>query len=157
MYGSIEQADSYIATHYSPKSAVRKRWESLSDDEKTVFLTNAFEAIEALPFRGRKAAPEQTAAFPRLPYQYGKTDEGAPQRVKSAETELALWLSDENKRESSEKRSQLIADGVKSFSIGDLSESYGEPQKGSQTFSAQSCTKAMELLTPYLSGGYDIC
>lgn len=157
MYATIEQADSYIITHYSSKSAARKRWEALSDDEKTVFLINAFEAIEALPFRGRKASLEQTAAFPRLPYQYGKTDEGAPQRVKFAEIELALWLSDESKRESSEKRAQLIADDVKSFSVGDLSESYGGGSESVQTFSAVSCKKAAELLSPYLSGGFEMC
>lgn len=156
MYSTIEYADSYIATHYSSKSAARRRWEALSDDEKTVFLTNAFEAIEVLPFRGRKAADGQNTAFPRLPYQYGRTEEGAPQRVKSAEIELALRLSDESKRESSEKRAQLIADGVKSLSVGDLSESYGDSSAVPQTFSASSCKKAMELLSPYLTGGFEM-
>lgn len=157
MYSSIEQADSYITTHYSSESAARRRWEALTDDEKTVFLTNAFEAIEILPFRGRKAVPGQNTAFPRLPYQYGRSEEGAPQRVKFAEAELALWLSDESKRESYEKRAQLIADGVKSFSVGDLSESYGGGSESVQTFSAYSCKKAVELLSPYLMGGFEIC
>ena len=157
MYSSVELADSYISAHYTSGSSERKRWEAFSDEDKTVYLNNAFTAIEALPFGGRKAVLGQETAFPRLPYQYGKTDGGAPQRVKLAEIELALWLSDEKKREASQKRAQLITDGVKSFSVGDLSESYGGASEGIQTLSAKSCKKAMELLAPYLSGGFDLC
>lgn len=157
MYTSIQFADTYISARYALGSATGKRWSSLSDEEKTVFLTSAFDAIEAMPFRGKKVSPHQNNAFPRLPYQYGRTEEGAPQRVKYAEVELALWLSDRKKRESSEKRTQLIADGVKSFSVGDLSESYSDSSETTRTFTAVSCKKAMELLAPYLSGGVDIC
>lgn len=157
MYSSVEFADSYISTHYTSDSSERKRWDVLSDEDKTVYLNNAFEAIEALPFGGRKAVLGQETAFPRLPYQYGKTNEGAPQRVKLAEIELALWLSDEKRHKTSQKRAQLIADGVKSFSVGDLSESYSETSDSIQTIFAKSCKKAMKLLTPYLSGGYDLC
>lgn len=157
MYSSVELADSYVKSHYTAGSEELSRWDALLEENKKVYLTNAFEAIEALPFRGRKAALGQETAFPRLPYQYGNTDEGAPKRVINAEIELALWLSDEKKKKTSRKRSQLIADGVKSFSVGDLSESYGEAENGSQKLTAQSCKKAMELLSPYLSGGFEIC
>jgi len=92
-----------------------------------------------------------------LPYQYGHTDSGAPERVKSAEIELALYLSDEKKQESSEKRSKLIADGVKSFSLGDLSESYGDNVQSASKSSVYDCKKAVSLLSPYLSGGFEIC
>lgn len=157
MYNTIATADSYIAAHYTSASDERQRWEALSDDDKTVYLTNAFEAIEALPFRGRKADPAQENAFPRLPYQYGHTDEGAPQRVLAAEIEMALWLSDEKKRVSSKKRRELQEDGVKSFSIGDLSESYGDTSAAAEKTPAEKCSRAMELLSPYLSGGFDVC
>lgn len=157
MYSSVKEADSYISTHYTSKSAAYKRWNALSEDDKAVYLNNAFDSIECLKFGGRKAVPEQETAFPRLPYQYGHTDSGAPERVKSAEIELALYLSDEKKQESSEKRSKLIADGVKSFSLGDLSESYGDNVQSASKPSIYDCKKAAILLAPYLSGGFEIC
>lgn len=157
MYSSVKEADSYISTHYISKSAAYKRWNALSEDDKAVYLNNAFDSIECLKFGGRKAVPEQETAFPRLPYQYGHTDSGAPERVKSAEIELALYLSDEKKQESSEKRSKLIADGVKSFSLGDLSESYGDNVQSASKPSVYDCKKAAILLAPYLSGGFEIC
>lgn len=157
MYSSVKEADSYISTHYTSKSAAYKRWNALSEDDKAVYLNNAFDSIECLKFGGRKAVPEQETAFPRLPYQYGHTDSGVPERVKSAEIELALYLSDEKKQESSEKRSKLIADGVKSFSLGDLSESYGDNVQSASKSSIYDCKKAAILLAPYLSGGFEIC
>ena len=157
MYSSVKEADSYISTHYTSKSAAYKRWNTLSEDDKAVYLNNAFDSIECLKFGGRKAVPEQETAFPRLPYQYGHTDSGAPERVKSAEIELALYLSDEKKQESSEKRSKLIADGVKSFSLGDLSESYGDNVQSASKSSVYDCKKAVSLLSPYLSAGFEIC
>lgn len=157
MYSSVKEADSYISTHYTSKSAAYKRWNALSEDDKAVYLNNAFDSIECLKFGGRKAVPEQETAFPRLPYQYGHTDSGAPERVKSAEIELALYLSDEKKQESSEKRSKLMADGVKSFSLGDLSESYGDNLQSASKPSVYDCKKAVSLLSSYLSGGFEIC
>ncbi len=157
MYNTIASADAYVTSHYRSGSAACARWAALSNDDKSVLLTNAFEAIEALPFRGRKAVSGQEAAFPRLPFQYGSSETGAPQNVQHAETELALWMSDDGKRQSSEKREQLIADGVKSLSIGDLSESYNDTSGKESVSVALSCKKAMSLLQPYLSGGYEIC
>lgn len=157
MYGTIEQADSCIAARYSSDSEERVRWEALSKEDKAVYLGSAFDAIEALPFRGRKASSSQETAFPRLPYQYGHTDEGAPARVIAAQAELGLYLSDTKSRKSSSKRRKLRQDGVKSYSIGDLSESFGDTPVTASGCSAEKCEKAMELLAPYLSGGYDIC
>ena len=134
MYGTVEQADAYVKAHYASKSAERVRWLALEDEEKTIYLTQAFDMIERLPFRGRKAVVGQT--------------------------ELALYLSDTKTQESSQKRKELIRDGVKSFSLGDLSENYGDVKSSSQAATvstAYSCQACMQLLRPYLSGGFDIC
>lgn len=158
MYTTVALADTYISTHYTADSSERKRWEELTEDDKKVYLTNSFEAIEKLQFKGRKAVSGQETAFPRLPYQYGKTDEIAPQRVKFAEIELALWLSDTKRTAKSKKRKELIEDGVKSFSVGDLSENYGDTaQTEVRTVSALKCSKCRELLLPYLCGGFETC
>jgi len=155
MYTSVPEADSYIKSHYTSNSAERKRWENLSDENKSIYLTNSFEAIERLKFNGRKAIVGQETAFPRLPYQYGKVEEIAPKSVKYAEIELALWLSDTKRSEKSRKRKELIDDGVTSFSIGDLSENYGNTSK--EKVSALKCSKCRELLSPYLCGGFETC
>ena len=157
MYTSINESNEYISTHYTSDSLERKRWENISDDDKTIYLTNAFESIEKLNFSGRKAVPEQETAFPRLPYQYGKIEETAPKLVKFAEIELALWLSDTKRSSKSKKRKELIDDGVTSFSLGDLSESYGETSISKETASALKCSKCRELLLPYLCGGFEMC
>ena len=52
---------------------------------------------------------------------------------------------------------KLIADGVKSFSLGDLSESYGDNVQSASKPSVYDCKKAAILLAPYLSGGFEIC
>ena len=94
MYTSVQEANAYISNHYTGDSMERKRWESLSDNDKNVYLINAFESIEKLNFNGRKAVSGEETALPRLPYQYGRLEEVAPKSVKYAEIELALWLSD---------------------------------------------------------------
>jgi len=115
MYSSVKEADSYISTHYTSKSAAYKRWNALSEDDKAVYLNNAFDSIECLKFGGRKAVPEQETAFPRLPYQYGHTDSGAPERVKSAEIELALYLSDEKNRKAPKNAQSLLQTELSHF------------------------------------------
>lgn len=59
MYSSVKEADSYISTHYTSKSAAYKRWNALSEDDKAVCLNNAFDSIECLKFGGRKAVPNR--------------------------------------------------------------------------------------------------
>lgn len=66
MYGTVEQADAYVKAHYASKSAERVRWLALEDEDKTVYLTQAFGMIERLPFRGRKAVVGQKKRFSTL-------------------------------------------------------------------------------------------
>lgn len=154
-YITITEADEYISSRYRSNNKDRKRWQELTEEDKEVLLRNACAEMELLPFHGRKITREQKLAFPRLPYQYGRVEEIAPLRVKQAQVELALWLSDEEKQGNQSQRQELQSQGVESFSIGDLSESYG---KGVGEKSAPLlCSKVKTLIAPYLNGGYDIC
>lgn len=154
-YVSREYADEYITSRYKTNSKDRKRWEELSEEDKEILLINACDELENLQWQGRTATKGQAMAFPRLPFQYGKTDEIAPLRVKQAQVELALWLSDDTKQANQSQRQELQSQGVESFSIGDLSESYG---KGvGEKPAPLLCSKVKALIAPYLSGGYDIC
>lgn len=152
-YIDVAGADAYITGRYTGRNADRKRWQACPTEDKEVYLRNACLALESLPFRGRKASYSQPLAFPRLPYQYGAA-EGAPDGVKFAQVELALWMSDESKQVEQSQRSELQAQGVENFSLGDLSESY---MGGAQASPVLLCSKAAALLRPYLSGGFAAC
>jgi len=154
-YVSREFADEYIASRYRSNSKDRKRWGELSEKDKEILLINACAELENLQWQGRAATKGQAMAFPRLPFQYGKTDEVAPLRVKQAQAELALWLSDDTKQANQSQRLELQAQGVESFSIGDLSESYGKGVGEKPV--PLLCKKVADLIAPYLNGGYEIC
>lgn len=152
-YVTLQEAEDYIAKHYRSNNPGRKRWAELEDADKEILLTEACSEIDLLPFIGRKTLPDQLLAFPRLPMQYGSAD-GAPAQVKAAQIEFALWLSDDDKQGEMSQREALRAQGVESFSIGDLSESYAG---GGVKSAPLLCPKAAALLSPYLSGGYATC
>ncbi|MPW25951.1 hypothetical protein GC105_09125 [Alkalibaculum sp. M08DMB] len=154
-YVSIEEANTYIENYYRSNNPNRTRWGALSEEDKEILLVNACAEIELLSFTGRKAFRDQAMSFPRLPIQYGKTNEGAPDNVKKAQIELALWLSDDAKLEQQSKRKELQNQGVNSFSIGDLSESYKDGS--GETPTPLMCPKAKSLLAPYLNGGFETC
>lgn len=152
-YVSVACADAYITSHYRGNNANRVRWMTLSDEDKVILLVAACTEIDALPFVGRKASRDQQLAFPRLPLQYGRTQE-PPADIKAAQIELALWMSDDSKQADAEQRQNLQAQGVKQFSVGDLSETY---ETGKATHTALLCPKAAQLLKPYLCGGFALC
>ena len=87
-YVTLEQANTYIGTHYISTDNLRLSWEALSDVDKTALLLKSFETIESLPFAGRKAQKDQTTAFPRWP------DSVVPNQVCWAQIENALTSSD---------------------------------------------------------------
>ena len=153
-YVTVAEADAHISGHYRSTSAARTRWSALSVDDKAVLLVNACTGMEQLPYQGRKALSDQPLAFPRLPAQYSAAQE-APANVKAAQIELALWLSDDAKQAEHAQRLDLQEQGVKSFSLGDLSESYSD--KPRPTSIVLSCAKVKTLLARYLSGGYTTC
>ena len=153
-YVTVEDADSYITTHYRSNNKLRKVWEELDDADKSASLLSACADMEVLPFGGRAMTAGQAMAFPRLPYQYGSAGE-VPDRVKHAQVELALWQLDETHTAQAEQRQALQAQGVESFSVGDLSESYTTGATAQPT--ALMCAKVANLLAPYLNGGHATC
>lgn len=154
-YVTIADADTYISGHYRSNNTDKKRWDELEEEDKEVCLVNACELIEVLPFQGRKALSTQTMQFPRLPMQYCHTEEGTPANVKQAQIELALYLSNDEAQADAEQRKALQTQGVKSFSVGKLSEAYATDT--SIKSAAYLCTKCMDKLKPYLNGGYATC
>lgn len=150
-YITVEYSDRYVGERYRVGSTERSRWEALDENERESLVKAACEELERVKWRGRAVNKDQTLAFPRVPYQDRLAGE-APERVKKAQAELALWLSDERGREDIRQREQMRLQGVKSVSLGSLSMSFAE---GAGSELALVCPAAAKLLAPYLSGGYE--
>lgn len=156
-YVSVEDADEYFSTVLNSDSWINAIY---SDKEKA--LITATRSIEKLKFQGIKAVVGQPLQFPRAlyvgtnisfrPTQYNNYLNGwmvqndIPSEVKNAVCEEALSLL-----KGIPKRIQLQKQGVKSFTIGDLQESYTDK---SVSLISQD---AIDFLSPFLTTSFDIC
>ena len=145
MYATVAQAKEYIEQYYSSTDPLRKAWEELSEQDQLVLLNRAEQSIDGLPLRGCPLVKGK--AFPRTPFQ-----ETSLQSAKIATIELALSSLNV---EASERLS-LRRQGVKSYKIGDLSETFVDSNAGVST-----AVYALLIVSPYLAdwlgGGYRIC
>ena len=150
-YAGITEADSYIGKYYVSTNSKRTSWMALSDDDKEVHLRNALQKIENVKWFGEKYnRDEQDLQWPRRayykypqdfkfsyrynyhPYQksvftYNYIDEEImPDEIGYAQIEEALELSSitENEEDEVIKRRSLQNQGVTSFRLSKLSESY---------------------------------
>jgi hypothetical protein len=161
-YISLADAETYVAGQYISTDSKYTAWDALSDDDKEILLKRATKLIDRQPLVGIKAVDSQTLEFPRaIQTDYNRRDlpivhtyfssdwyvqTETPDEVKNAQVEIALQYAD-----GVPKRVELQQQGVKSFSLGKLSESYGA---GSEHRIIS--TEAKELLRPYLAGGVPI-
>lgn len=136
-YITAAEADEYIRSHYTSSSPEFKRWYKTLTNDRRVYLICAYDEIAGLPFT--------------------RPVDGIPEALKAAQCELALWLSDTDKRGGEDSRRELIRQGVTSYSLGDLSETYGGVSGGGSVSDALACDKCARLLRPWLNGGYAIC
>jgi len=131
-YIDIEEADEYFAGRLHAES-----WGQADDETKEKALKQATREIDRQPLTGRKAADDQALAFPRYP------DTEVPVAVKDACCEEALALLERGNNQ----RRKLQQEGVQSFTLGNLSETYaagaGRGLIGQE---------AKELLKPWLLG-----
>jgi len=135
-YCTIEEANEYFGRRLHAES-----WGQADDSTKEKALKQATRAIDRQPLRGRKTNPEQELAFPRHP------DTEIPAAVKEACCEEALTLIE---RGNSQRR-KLQQEGVQSFTLGNMSESYAAGA-GKGLLSQE----AKELLRPWLIGAVNI-
>ena len=131
-YIDIEEADEYFAGRLHAES-----WGQADDNTKEKALKQATREIDQQPLKGRKTETSQTLAFPRYP------DSEVPEAVKDACCEVALALLE---RGNSQRR-KLQQEGVQSFSLGNMSETYAAGA-GRGLISQE----AKELLKPWLLG-----
>ena len=141
MYATVSQANEYVEQYYSSTNPLRVAWEGLGDKDRQVLLNRAEQTIDSLPLKG--CPLESGKAFPRAPFQ-----EVSLERAKVATVELALQSLDEEANE----RYKLQQQGVRSYKIGDLSETFGDSNPLSIAASIAST-----YLADWFGGGYKIC
>ena len=132
-YCTIEYADEYFAGRLHAES-----WGETSDADKEKALRQATKEIDRQLLKGRKATDAQELAFPRYP------DNEVPEAVKEACCEEALAILENG----NSQRRKLQQEGVQSFSLGNMSETYAAGA-GKGLLSQE----AKELLQPWLLGG----
>jgi len=135
-YIDIEGANEYFAGRLYAGS-----WGETSDADKEKALKQATKEIDRQLLKGRKTTDTQELAFPRYP------DTEIPEAVKEACCEEALALLERG----NSQRHKLQQEGVQSFSLGNMSETYA-PGAGRGLISQE----AKELLRPWLLGGVNI-
>ncbi|WP_461369235.1 DnaT-like ssDNA-binding protein [Candidatus Darwinibacter acetoxidans] len=132
-YIDTEEANEYFAGRLHAES-----WGQADNETKEKALKQATKIIDRQPLRGRKTNPEQELAFPRY------LDTEIPVTVKEACCEEALALLERGNNQ----RRKLQQEGVQSFSLGNMSETYAAGA-GKGLLSQE----AKELLQPWLLGG----
>lgn len=145
MYATVVQANEYVQNYYSSGSSLRLAWEALNGDDRLVSLNRAEQTIDRLPFTGRPTIDNK--AFPRYP------DKEIPVEVTQATIELAVQSLDGEAKDRYELRRQ----GVRSYTIGDLSESFTDIAVAAPGIDAYAYSIVFPFLRKWLGGGYEIC
>ena len=146
MYVSIEDVNAYKVMYYGSTDPLRLNWEQLSDEDKQVAINRAEREVERLPLHGKPVHADK--AFPRYP-----DPEESLQRAKQAICELSIQLMSSS---SARERYELQAQGVKSYKIGDLSETFAD-KSGRSGVDEFVFSIVYPFLQRWLSGGYRIC
>jgi hypothetical protein len=151
-YVTQAEATTYFANGMHAKNAT---WSALDSSSKDEFLIQATLMIDSLRIKGQKNDTALTSGVPDQRLKFPRTDdvddatEYIPLDVKHATYEQAIHLATAGG--GSETRTQLIAQGVTSVSVGDVSESYDSASAGS--------LNPLNMLAPLprqilLGGGY---
>lgn len=149
-YIDIDDADEYFSLKYGADA-----WDALSDEDKDKLLISATRKIDRLPLRGKKRSYSQALGFPRYFDNYYDEEymasllyaETVPEEVEKATCEEAWAMLNTE----ASKRRELQRQGVKSYSLGRLSETF----QGSRSLSLVS-EEAKELLRPWIAGAVRI-
>lgn len=142
-YVTVEEANAFFAATLNSDA-----WDEADDTKKEKALKMATRQIDRLPFAGRKLDINQSLEFPRTTTNLPFTD-GIPDAITYATCEQALFLL-----QGGNKRQELQAQGVKSYSLGDLSETFSENLTDAQK---TICPEALSYLRKYILGSVAIC
>lgn len=145
-YISAADAETYFGTRLYADA-----WTDASADDKAKALIMATRTIDRQIFVGSKAGADQPLEFPRcLPDKEGwRCEANVPQAVLDATCEEALALLTSG----NDPRRVMQRAGVKSYSLGSLSETFADGAlAGSTAKRGLISDEAKALLRPYLAG-----
>lgn len=153
-YITLQEANEYVTKYFISSDPLRVQWEATDESDREVYLRRAFEQINGLPFTGKPKSEKQTLPFPR----YGLWTAGDLLKVKNAQAEQSIAITDTVAVSEIEDRVRLRRAGVQSYKIGDLSETFngGLPSESNTNFFGLS-ERAYKYLSKWLRGGYKIC
>lgn len=147
-YVDVAEANAYFAAGVHLGSAT---WAGLTNDNKSAALITATRQLDRLRFWGCKYSELQALQFPR-DYCAWKFNQ-IPKELKEACLEQALSLAPNIAAGGQGTRERLQAQGVESYSIGDLTETFASSRTDlAATGSAESklCQDARILLTGFI-------
>lgn len=162
-YVTTEEADQYIGRYYLSTDPIALQWKSMTPSDKEVLLRKAANTIDSLPLKGIKADLTQPLAFPRKLVEFRgcyvveSNTPDVPSEVKEAQIEQALVFCGFAVDPSSATRAELQRQGVESFSLGDLSESYGKGSGQSLETIYTTSKSVLNSLQAWVSGGFRVC
>lgn len=139
-YCTLTEANNYFAN--TLKSAT---WLAISETNREICLKMACRKMETLFFTGVKTAETQALEFPRS-YDNSIYD-GTPQDIKNAQSELALWLY-QNQNNQALNAQEM---GIKSMSLG------GESYSFEGTAGNILCVDCNDYLNKWIRKGFKVC
>lgn len=153
-YVTLDEALKYIRDMYGESK--RDIFAKHADNE--ALLRQGCALVESFNYKGRKVTTGQELSFPRYSPP-AKPCAEVPKDIKHAQIEIALALSDTAVLKQHRFYEQLKAYGIKSYSMGSLSESFGS--SGAALSCATSLadipsTRARQLVQRYLVKGVSI-
>lgn len=153
-YITAEEMCEYLRKNYVSTDPLRVQWEAMERCDQEVLLHRAYAQINSLPYKGRPRDPKQGEPFPRE----GDFTPEDLLKVKYAQAEQALAISDTVAAQETEDRLRLRRAGVVQYRIGDLSETFqgGLSASGCGNFYGLS-ESAYRYLSKWLQGGFNIC
>ena len=158
----IETLESMLASDPRPAAIALLAADSTT---QTWYLQRATKIIDNMPLKGStykyidKSSPssdEQSLMFPRIinglacDWDDSTSEAIVPELVKAACVEEAIGLYEFYTSSSDQKRAKMQRQGVSSFSIGDLSESY--KAGASRKLKGLKSEAAYDLLKEYIAG-----
>ena len=141
MYATVTQANEYVRNYFSSGDSMRLAWEALSETDQLVALNRAGQTIDLLPFSSRPVVEDKALSSATVPLE-----------LVHATVELAVRSLDGEAKD----RYELQRQGVRSYTIGDLSESFAAPA-GAAGVNAYAYSIVFPFLRKWLGGGYNIC
>jgi len=121
-YITLAELDTLIKSAYTTCELSKVEWGTISDADKTIYISRAEDKIDSIKFRGAKVDTLQSQSFPRI---INTVNVGIPADIKLAVACFVYNNLSETKSVSDEFNIKRGL-GLTSIKLGDISESYSD-------------------------------